>query len=40
VTALLYGLALKARDGAPRSQLRRIVEQSMTMWPRRRTTPR
>jgi AcrR family transcriptional regulator len=34
VTATLYGLAVKARDGAPRSHLRRVVEQLMTMWPR------
>jgi AcrR family transcriptional regulator len=35
VTATLYGLAIKARDGAPRARLRTIVEQLMTMWPRR-----
>jgi AcrR family transcriptional regulator len=35
VTATLYGLAIKARDGAPRAHLRRIVEQVMKMWPRR-----
>ncbi len=35
VTATLYGLAIKARDGAPRARLRRIVEQLMMMWPRR-----
>jgi hypothetical protein len=35
VTAILYGLAIKARDGAPRARLRRIVEQLMMMWPRR-----
>jgi TetR/AcrR family transcriptional regulator, copper-responsive repressor len=35
VTAILYGLAIKARDGAPRARLRRIVEQVMEMWPRR-----
>jgi hypothetical protein len=34
VTATLYGLAIKARDGAPRAHLRRIVEQLMMMWPR------
>ena len=36
VTATLYGLAVKARDGAPRARLRRIVEQVMALWPRRR----
>ena len=35
VTATLYGLAIKARDGAPRARLRTIVEQLMMMWPRR-----
>ncbi len=35
VTATLYGLAIKARDGAPHARLRRIVEQLMMMWPRR-----
>jgi TetR/AcrR family transcriptional regulator, copper-responsive repressor len=35
VTATLYGLAIKARDGAPRARLRRIIEQLMKMWPRR-----
>ena len=35
VTATLYGLAIKARDGAPRARLQRIVEQLMMMWPRR-----
>ncbi|HYX82323.1 MAG TPA: TetR/AcrR family transcriptional regulator [Gemmatimonadales bacterium] len=35
VTATLYGLAIKARDGAPRVRLQTIVEQLMTMWPRR-----
>lgn len=33
VTATLYGLALKARDGAPRARLRTIVDQLMGMWP-------
>jgi TetR/AcrR family transcriptional regulator, copper-responsive repressor len=36
VTATLYGLAVKARDGAPRARLRRIVEQVMALWPHRR----
>ena len=35
VTATLYGLAIKARDGAPRARLRMIVEQFMKIWPRR-----
>jgi len=35
VTATRYGLAIKARDGAPRARLRRIVEQMMMTWPRR-----
>lgn len=35
VTAALYGLAVKARDGASRARLRGIVEQLMMMWPRR-----
>jgi len=33
VTATLYGMAIKARDGAPRARLRRTVEQLMRMWP-------
>jgi len=36
VTAVLYGLAVKARDGASRASLVRAAEQSMRMWPRRR----
>ena len=35
VTATLYGLAIKARDGAPRARLQRIVKQLMMTWPRR-----
>jgi AcrR family transcriptional regulator len=35
VTATLYGLAVKARDGATRARLRAVVDQLMTMWPRR-----
>ena len=35
VTATLYGIAVKARDGAPRVQLRAAIEQLMAMWPRR-----
>lgn len=37
ITATLYGLALKARDGASRANLRRIADQSMQAWPRRPT---
>ncbi|HEY2531213.1 MAG TPA: TetR/AcrR family transcriptional regulator [Xanthobacteraceae bacterium] len=37
VTATLYGLAVKARDGAPRARLRAVVDQLMTMWPRPKT---
>lgn len=33
VTATLSGLAMLARDGAPRASLRRIVEQMMLAWP-------
>jgi AcrR family transcriptional regulator len=35
VTATLYGLAIKARDGAPRVRLRASIDQLMTMWPRK-----
>jgi AcrR family transcriptional regulator len=35
VTATIFGLAIKARDGAPRARLSRAVEQLMKMWPRR-----
>ena len=35
VTATLYGLAVKARDGVPRIHLHRIVEQLMRAWPAR-----
>ena len=30
----LYGLSIKARDGASRASLRKVVEQVMRMWPR------
>jgi AcrR family transcriptional regulator len=40
VTATLYGIALKARDGASRNSLRRIVDQTMRMWPRAEPTGR
>jgi TetR/AcrR family transcriptional regulator, copper-responsive repressor len=39
VTAALYGLAVKARDGASRASLSKIVEQTMRAWPRRGTGP-
>ncbi len=35
VTATLYGVALKARDGASPARLRALIEQLMTMWPRK-----
>jgi AcrR family transcriptional regulator len=35
VTATLYGLAIKAKDGASRAQLHEIADQAMRMWPRR-----
>jgi len=35
VTATLYGLALKARDGAPHGRLCAVVDQLMKMWPRK-----
>jgi AcrR family transcriptional regulator len=35
VTATLYGFALKAKDGAPRARLYKIIDQMMRMWPRR-----
>jgi AcrR family transcriptional regulator len=35
VTATLFGLAIKARDGASHARLSQVVEQLMTMWPRR-----
>jgi AcrR family transcriptional regulator len=40
VTATVYGLAIKAQDGAPAARLRAIVEQLMKMWPRSETTQR
>jgi AcrR family transcriptional regulator len=36
----LYGLSIKARDGASRATLRRIVEQAMLVWPHRNTRGR
>jgi TetR/AcrR family transcriptional regulator, copper-responsive repressor len=38
VTATLYGLAVQAKDGASRSQLHKIVSQTMRAWPGRYTT--
>ena len=35
VTATVYGLAIKARDGVPPARLRAVVEQLMRMWPRK-----
>jgi AcrR family transcriptional regulator len=35
VTGTLYGLAVKAKDGAPKRRLRASVDQLMRMWPRR-----
>jgi AcrR family transcriptional regulator len=40
VTTTLYGLAIKARDGAPRARLRSIVEQLMRLWPRKPPSPK
>jgi hypothetical protein len=34
VTTTLFGLAIKARDGASRTNLRKIVDQTMQAWPR------
>lgn len=34
VTATLFGLAIKARDGASVEHLLKVVEQLMAMWPR------
>jgi AcrR family transcriptional regulator len=36
VTATIYGLAVKAKDGVSRAKLRRIVGQLMQAWPGRR----
>ena len=35
VTTTLFGLAIKARDGASRGSLRKIVDQAMRAWPSR-----
>jgi TetR/AcrR family transcriptional regulator, copper-responsive repressor len=36
VVTILYGLSIKARDGASRAGLRKIAEQTMLIWPRRK----
>ena len=36
VVTILYGLSIKARDGASRAALCKIAEQTMLIWPRRR----
>jgi TetR/AcrR family transcriptional regulator, copper-responsive repressor len=36
VTATLYGLAVKAKDGVPRPQLHKIVSQVLQSWPSRK----
>jgi TetR/AcrR family transcriptional regulator, copper-responsive repressor len=33
VVTTLYGLSIKARDGASRASLRKVVDQVMSMWP-------
>jgi AcrR family transcriptional regulator len=35
IIATLYGLAIKARDGASRASLRRVIAQTMRTWPHR-----
>ena len=34
VVAILFGLAIKARDGASRAALRKVVDQAMQSWPK------
>lgn len=36
VVTTLYGLSIKARDGASRASLRKIVEQTLRAWPHRK----
>jgi AcrR family transcriptional regulator len=36
IVTTLYGLSIKARDGASRASLRKVVDQVMSMWPRPR----
>ena len=33
IVTTLYGLSIKARDGASRASLRKVVDQVMSMWP-------
>lgn len=33
IITTLYGLSIKARDGASRASLRKVVDQVMSMWP-------
>jgi len=33
IVTTLYGLSIKARDGASRASLRKVVDQMMSMWP-------
>ena len=35
IVTTLYGISIKARDGASRAALRKVVEQVMSMWPRK-----
>lgn len=37
IITTLYGLSIKARDGASRASLRKVVEQVMSVWPGPRT---
>jgi AcrR family transcriptional regulator len=37
VVTALFGLSIKARDGASRASLRRIAEHTLQAWPHRRT---
>jgi AcrR family transcriptional regulator len=40
VATTLYGLSIKARDGASRASMRTIAEQTMRVWPRRSSRAR
>jgi AcrR family transcriptional regulator len=40
IITTLYGLSIKARDGASRAALRKVVEQVMSMWPRAPERPK
>jgi len=35
VVTTLFGFAIRAPDGAPRTGLRKIAERTLQMWPRR-----